>query len=449
VSHGAQVAGEQPYAEPGDRLVAGRDLSALLEAARADVSTVSFRSADGNTRFNVDAVPRVIEAAEWAELETGLGQRARALNAFVADVYGARRIVAEGVVPARVIDGAANHEPALRGLAAPGGVWTGILGLDLVRAPSGRFLVLEDNAMTPSGFGYAVAARRAVAAQLDTPAHVRPRSLAELPELLRGTLDAVRPAGAEGIAVVLTDGPGNAAHWEHAWAARSIGVPLVTPAGLRSHGDRLSYDGAHVAAVYRRTNQDRLATRVGRLLEPALRAGTLGMVNAFGTGVADDKLSHAYVPDMIRFYLGEAPRLDAVPTFDLGRPEALEEVLDRLGELVVKPRDGHGGHGVVLGPLASRTELDALRRTVLEEPEAYVAQPLVTLSEHATVVGGELQPRHVDFRPFVFLHGPDDPRVLPGGLTRVALDAGAMVVNSTQDGGAKDTWVLQARGCLR
>jgi uncharacterized circularly permuted ATP-grasp superfamily protein len=249
--------------------------------------------------------------------------------------------------------------------------------------------------------------------------------------------------------VVLTDGPSNPAYWEHAWAARSLGVPLVTAAGLRSDGDRLRYDGRPVSVVYRRSDQDRLATPIGRLLERPLRAGTLGVVNAFGTGVADDKLSHAYVGDMIRFYLGEAPRLDAVPTFDLGRPDAFEEVLDRLDELVVKPRDGHGGQGVVIGPHASRAELDAVRRALLDDPHAFVAQPVVTLSEHPTVVDGGLWPRHVDLRPFVFLHGPDDARVLPGGLTRVALDAGAMVVNSTQNGGAKDTWVLQARGCLR
>jgi uncharacterized circularly permuted ATP-grasp superfamily protein len=430
---------EKPYGEPGAELVAGRDLVALAGSVQGRMRDVTFLSGDG-TEFHVDPVPRVITADEWEPLERGLGQRARALNAFVADVYGERRCVADGAIPARVIDGAIHHEPELRGLRAPQGVWIGIAGLDLIRDPQGHFRVLEDNAMTPSGFAYAAAARAAVTAELGPG----PVQLDGLPSLLGGALEAVRPPGEDGAAVVLTDGPDNSAHWEHAWSARALGVALVEPGDLRSDGTRLWHDGEPVSAVYRRTDADRIGSPVGELLAGPLRAGTLGVVNGFGTGVADDKLSHAYVETMIRFYLGEEPLVESVRTYDVGDPEVLEEVLDRLEELVVKPRDGHGGHGVVLGPHAEPADLEATRQELAVEPERFVAQPLVMLSEHPTVVDGELEGRHVDLRPFVFLHGPGDARVLPGGLTRVALDAGALVVNSTQNGGAKDTWVLNA-----
>jgi uncharacterized circularly permuted ATP-grasp superfamily protein len=363
----------------------------------------------------------------------------RALNAFVADVYGERRIFADGAVPDRLLD-AANHEPGMRGVTPPGDVWIGIAGLDLVRDPEGRFLVLEDNAMTPSGMAYAAAARHAVAAHVDGS----PLPLDGLPQLLAGTLENARAS--EGLAVLLTDGPRNSAHWEHAWLARALGVPLVTPSSLGRRGDRLTLHGEPVAVIYRRTDADRLDTGVGELLAPAVRAGTVGVVNGFGTGVADDKLAHAYVETMVEYYLGEPPLLPSVPTLDLGVPATLEQVLDTLDELVVKPRNGHGGHGVVICAQAGPHELDALRRELRAAPGDHIAQPLVALSTHATVVDGRLEERHVDLRPFVFLHSPIDAHVLPGGLTRVALEAGTMVVNSTRNGGAKDTWVLEASG---
>jgi uncharacterized circularly permuted ATP-grasp superfamily protein len=322
----------------------------------------------------------------------------------------------------------------------PGGVWIGIAGLDLVRDPEGRFLVLEDNAMTPSGMAYAAAARHAVAAHVDGS----PLPLDGLPQLLAGTLENARAS--EGLAVLLTDGPRNSAHWEHAWLARALGIPLVTPSSLGRSGDRLTLQGEPIAVIYRRTDADRLDTRVGELLAPAVRAGTIGVINGFGTGVADDKLAHAYVETMIEYYLGEPPLLPSVPTLDLGVPATLEQVLDTLDQLVVKPRNGHGGHGVVICAQAGRHELDALRRELRAAPGDHIAQPLVALSTHATVVDGRLEERHVDLRPFVFLHSPVDAHVLPGGLTRVALEAGTMVVNSTRNGGAKDTWVLEASG---
>jgi uncharacterized circularly permuted ATP-grasp superfamily protein len=434
----------QPYEEPGADEVAEHDLPALAAAVREEVAVrgVGFRSADGQVEFHIDPVPRVIAAEEWAGLERGLGQRVRALNAFVADVYGERRIFADGAVPGRLLE-AANHEPGMRGVTPPGGVWIGIAGLDLVRDPEGRFLVLEDNAMTPSGMAYAAAARGAVAAHVGGS----PVSLDGLPQLLAGTLENARAGGAgAGLAVLLTDGPRNSAHWEHAWLARALGIPLVTPSSLGRAGDRVTLHGEPVAVIYRRTDADRLDTGVGELLAPAVRAGTVGVINGFGTGVADDKLAHAYVETMVEYYLGERPLLPSVPTLDLGVPEVLEQALDTLDDLVIKPRDGHGGHGVVICAQAGPHELDVLRRDLRAAPGDHIAQPLVALSTHATVVDGRLEERHVDLRPFVFLHSPNDARVLPGGLTRVALEAGTMVVNSTRNGGAKDTWVLEASG---
>jgi uncharacterized circularly permuted ATP-grasp superfamily protein len=404
---------------------------------------VSFRSAGGAAEFLVDPVPRVLGASEWKHLEAGLVQRVRALDAFVADAYGPRRAVAEGVVPARLIDTSDGYEPAMLGLRPPGGTWVGLAGLDLVRDAGGELLVREDNLRTPSGFAYAVEARRAVLASLDVPEEIAPRTLAGLPELLRGTLRAAAPEGVEDpYMVVLTDGVDNSAAFEHAWAAEKLGIPLAELHDLELRGDVLRHGGRPVDVVYRRTDADTVNCEFGRLLVPAQRAGTLGLVNAFGTGVADDKLAHAYVESMVRFHLGEEPLLRSVPTFDLCVPEQLERALDVLDTLVVKPRLGHGGHGVMVCRHAEPEDVERMRAQLIAQPEDYVAQTTVEISLHPTVIDGELQPRHVDLRPFVFMRGDGDAAVMPGGLTRVAFEEGAMVVNSTQNGGAKDTWVL-------
>ncbi len=437
-----------------ESLGAGRAVPAALDGAQlAELATavqealgtrgVDYRSAAGSAEFIVDPVPRVIAADEWTALEAGLAQRVRALNAFVADVYGKRRAVAEGVVPARVIETSEGYEPAMEGMCPPGGQWVGVAGLDLVRDADGELRVLEDNLRTPSGFAYAVEARRVLLERLDVPPELVPRSLAGLPGLLAATLRAAAPAdAADPYAVVLTDGPDNSAAFEHAWAAQQIGAPLVEPGDLELRGDVLRHDGRAVDVVYRRTNADTVETEVGGLLVPPMRAGTLGLVNAFGTGVADDKLAHAYVEDLVRFHLGEEPLLHSVETLDLCRPEQLERALDELDTLVVKPRTGHGGVGVVVCAHAERDDVERLRGELRERPEEFVAQPRIEISLHPTVIDGALQPRHVDLRPFVFMRGPDDAAVMPGGLTRVAFGEGAMVVNSTQNGGAKDTWVL-------
>jgi uncharacterized circularly permuted ATP-grasp superfamily protein len=415
---------EETTAPLGDR-----DPAAMAESARAALERagVTF-GAKGDERFHFDPVPRVIAGADWARLEAGLIQRVRALDRFCADVYGPRAIVRDGVVPARVIETADMLEPSLAGLRLP--LWVGIAGLDVVRGPDGRFLVLEDNLRTPSGMAYAALARE-VSVKLLAP-DAPPRPLDDLAGLLRMPLAALAPGGAPRVAV-LTDGVSNSAHWEHGRLADLLGVPLVEPGEL---------DLDAVDVVYRRTDDDLLDSAIGRLLERAWRAGRLGLVNAFGTGVGDDKLAHAYVEDMVGYYLGEEPLLPSVRTFDLGRAEMLEEALDRFADLVIKPRAGHGGEGVVICAHAEPADVEAARARVLSAPEDHIAQELVPLSVHATVIDGRLAPRHVDLRPFVFLGAEGRARVLPGGLTRVAFDEGALVVNSSQNGGAKDTWVV-------
>jgi len=422
--------------------VAGKDPERLKAAVRGRLEDagVLFRSEGGGSAFPLDPVPRVLTAEEWHDVKVGLAQRVKALNAFVADAYGARSIVKAGIVPARVIDTAEHYEPAMQGLQPPGGHWIGVAGLDVVRGADGEFRVLEDNLMTPSGFSYAVAAREAVLPELQLAAGDLPRAFGELPALLAGALEAASPGGSA--AVVLTEGPENGAYWEHAWVATTLGIPLVVPDDLWVEGDLLLHEEQRVDVVYRRTNADMLDSPVGALLAGPVQAGTVGLVNAFGTGVGDDKLTHAYVEDIVRYYLGEEPAIRSVPTYDLARPDHLEQALDRFDDLVVKPRSGSGGKGVMVCPHAKRADVDALREEVRRSPRDWVAQPLVHLSTHPTLVDGDLSPRHVDLRPFVFMHGSDHPRVLPGGLTRFAVDEGALVVNSTQDGGFKDTWVL-------
>jgi uncharacterized circularly permuted ATP-grasp superfamily protein len=418
-----------PFIEPAPDLD-GRDPGDLLAAARAAMEAVTF-GPPGDDTFHLDPVPRVIRAHEWAPLEAGLAQRVRALDAWCADVYGERRIVRDGVVPARVVETIDTYEPALQGMELP--VWVAIAGLDVVRAPDGRFLVLEDNLRTPSGMAYVVAARATTERLLQPLGAAAPVALDGLRDMLAGTIEAVSPRP-EPRAALLTDGPANVAYWEHAWLADLLGIPLVEPDGL----DVDAFD-----VVHRRTDASRLDSPVGRLLERPWREGRIGLVGAFGTGVGDDKLAHAYVEDMVRYYLGEDPLLPSVRTFDLGREEVLAEALDRIEELVVKPRAGYGGEGVVICPHAEPADVERVRDEVRESPHDFIAQELVELSCHATVVDGALAPRHVDLRPFVFMQPGGTARVLPGGLTRVALDEGTLVVNSSQNGGAKDTWVTR------
>ena len=425
----------RPVARTVMEAVLAHDLTALADSVREEIEAlgISFASVDGDDSWHVDPVPRAVDAGEWERVAAGLAQRVRALNAFIADVYADRRIVAEGIVPQRVLDSAENLEPTMMGVRPRDGVWIGIAGLDLVRDPAGEWLVLEDNVRTPSGLAYWSAARDALLRRLEVP--VAPASLDGIP-------DALRRVFGDGRLVVMTDGPDNSAHWEHDWVARQLGIPLVVPSDLELRDKLLLHGGEQVDGVYRRTNADEVDSDVGALLAPVLRAGNVKLVNGFGNGIGDDKLAHAYVPEMIRFYIGEEPLLPQVETFDLGEPRTLERALDVFDELVIKDRGSYGGLGVVICPRAERADVDELRERVRADPAAFVAQRLVELSTHPTVIDGELRPRHVDLRPFVLMSALDVVEVLPGGVTRVALDEGALVVNASQNGGAKDTWVL-------
>ncbi len=439
----------RPHARAALAAVEATGLDLAADAVRASVRAqgIEFHSVDGEQSFHVDPLPRVIGGAEWAHLEAGLVQRTQALDALVDDVYGAGEAVRAGVVPERVVRTADHFNPAAARLRPPGGVWIGVAGLDIVRDARGTFRVLEDNVRTPSGLAYAMAARAALAAQLAVDPEDRPRALDGLPALLLRTLLDAAPAaaGPEPQAAVLSDGPANSAWWEHARLADLMDVPLVVAADLEIRGGRLwrREDRLRpIDVVYRRTDDTSPASWAAELLREPLEAGRLGIVNGFGTGVADDKLVHAYVEDLIRFFLGQDPVLPSVRSFDLLREDHRAEALERLPELVVKPRNGAGGVGVVICPHEDGSVIAELRHRLRAHPEDYVAQELVMLSTHPTASGGVLAPRHVDLRPYVFLGAGRRGAVLPGGLTRVALDEGALIVNSSQRGGVKDTWVL-------
>jgi len=434
----------------------GVELAELVRAVGDDLRArgASFHRASGNSDFLVDPVPRLIESDEWAAIERGIRQRVRALNAFLADVYGERRIVAAGVIPARVIQSADHHEPRMRDVPVPHGVYAGAVGLDLARDSDGRLYVLEDNTRTPSGYTYVLAARDTLDERLpEATSDIARAPVADTVERLAGALRAAAPDGVDDPQIaLLSDGESNSAWWEHKGIAGRLGLPIVTLDVLEVRGGRvyarIEGESRPIDVLYRRTDEVLLDDERGqstpfadKLLEP-LENGTLAMFNAFGAGVADDKLTYAYVPAMISFYLGEEPLLGCVETLDLGEPDQLEQALDRLDELVFKERWGEGGYGVTIAPHATRADLDALRADVTSRPGDFIAQRVLTLSTHPTVIDGWLEPRHIDLRAFALQSG-DHVHVVPGGLTRVAFGEGALVVNSSQNGGGKDTWVLR------
>jgi uncharacterized circularly permuted ATP-grasp superfamily protein len=413
--------------------------AAIAESVAAAVQRdgVVHGADDGAHALAVDPVPRVFGAAEWDRLAAGLTQRLRALEAFVCDASGAREVFADAVVPADLLDRCPWFEDEVVELAHRG-PRIGIAGPDVVRDARGELRVLEDNVRTPSLMAYAAAARRLVAPLL----HGAPEPQPFEPALRAALLEL---AG-DGAVVILGRDPGNVAWWELDALSRLTGWPLVGIDDLASRGGRvvLCADGSVVDVVWRRTNEERLRgddgrlTALGSVLVEPLRRGSVRMVNAFGTGVADDKRTYVYVERLVRYYCGEEPLLRSVPAWDLAIDEQCAEALERLDELVVKPRDGAGGDDVVLGTRAAREELSDLRARIEADPAAWIAQEPVALSTHPTVIDGRLQPRHVDLRPFVV-----GGRVLPGGLSRFAQGAGELVVNCAQGGGGKDVWVLQ------
>ena len=417
---------------------------------------ITFDYAGEERPFPIDAIPRVIAAEEWSRVSAGVAQRVRALEHLLEDVYQDRRAVADGVIPAELIASSADVVEAMRGYSPPGGVRIHISGIDLVRDGAGDFRVLEDNVRTPSGVSYVLSNRRAMAQGFPELFAARPvRRVGEYPGRLLAALQAAAPdtAGEEATVVVLTPGRFNSAYFEHSLLARTMGVDLVEASDLVERGERIYMRTTaglrRVDVIYKRTDDSFLDPEVFRPdsmlgvpgLVRAILAGNVVVANAIGNGIGDDKLTYTYVPDLIRYYLSEEPILPNVDTWRLEEPDSLAEVLDRLDELVVKPVDGSGGKGIVIGPAASREELDQLRERLQADPRGWIAQPVVQLSTIPTLVEEGPEPRHVDLRPFA-LNSGDGIWVLPGGLTRVALPRGEMIVNSSRGGGSKDTWVL-------
>jgi len=405
--------------------------------------------------FPLDLVPRVIAAGEWSTIEAGVAQRVRALEAFLADVYASARVIADGVVPSQLITSSTQFHRAVWGIEPANGVRVHVAGIDLVRNIDGEVRVLEDNVRVPSGVSYVMTNRSAMITALPGAfANQRIRPVAGYPTRLLAALRRCAPSGIDDpTVVVLTPGVYNSAYFEHTLLARTMGVELVEGRDLECRRGkvymRTTAGPQRVDVIYRRVDDDFLDPVHFRSdsmlgvpgLINAVRTGGVTLANAVGNGVADDKLIYTYVPDLIRYYLHTEPILPNVDTWRLDEDAAREEVLDRLEELVVKPVDGSGGKGIVIGPRASQQELDALRRRVTADPRGWIAQPVVQLSTVPTLIDDRLAPRHVDLRPFAVNSG-DDVWVLPGGLTRVALPEGELVVNSSQGGGSKDTWVL-------
>jgi uncharacterized circularly permuted ATP-grasp superfamily protein len=416
---------------------------------------ITFGVAGEERPFPLDIVPRIIEADAWDEVEAGVKQRVKALEAFLADAYGAGELFRDGVVPRKTVVTSSHYHRVVAGIDPANGVRIHVSGIDLIRDGDGDFRVLEDNARVPSGVSYVMTNRRAMSSGLpEVFAHHRIRPVARYSRQLLSALRAAAPAGvSDPTVVVLTPGVYNSAYFEHTLLARTMGVELVEGRDLVCHGGRVmmrTTDGlAPVHVIYRRIDDeilDPLAFRADSALGVpglinAARAGNVTIANAIGNGVADDKLLYTYVPDLIRYYLREEPILRNVDTWRCGDADQREEVLDRLHELVLKPVDGSGGKGIVIGPAATREELDELRAKVIAAPRDWIAQPVISLSTVPTLVEDGIRPRHVDLRPFAVNDG-DDVWVLPGGLTRVALPEGELIVNSSRGGGSKDTWVL-------
>lgn len=424
--------------------------------AYLDRHGITFSLAGRERPLPLDLVPRLITTEEWAVIEAGTIQRIRALEAFLADVYSVGSIMLDGVIPRALVTSSTHFHRQAWGIEPVNGVRIHVSGCDLIRDESGQFRVLEDNLRNPSGVSYVLENRRTLAHVLpEIFARHRVKSVNEYPEKLLEALRAAKPAHVdEPTIVVLTPGVHNSAHYEHAFLARRMGVELVEGRDLYCRDQavwmRTTSGPRPVHVIYRRIDDDfldPLHMRADSVLGiPGLvnvaRAQRVSIANGIGNGVADDKAIYPYVPEFIRYYLGQEPILDNIDTFDLSNPDHRSHVFERLDRMVVKPSDASGGYGLVMGPVASDEQLEAVRREIEKDPRGWIAQPVVNFSTCPTVVGdGAIESRHVDLRPFAVNDG-EGVYVLPGGLSRVALPRGSLVVNSSQGGGSKDTWVL-------
>ncbi|WP_372045113.1 MULTISPECIES: circularly permuted type 2 ATP-grasp protein [Tistrella] len=442
---------------PHDRLHLKRREAEVLFRRIGITFAVYGEGGDPERILPFDLVPRIVTADEWSTLSRGLAQRVRALNAFLTDIYHAQDILKAGVIPSDLVLRNVGYLPQMQGLHVPGNVYTHIAGIDLVRTDESDFFVLEDNVRTPSGVSYMLENRDVMMRlfpDLLSAHQVRP--VDHYPSSLRDTLCSVAPpnmAGAQPTVVLLTPGIYNSAYYEHTFLADQMGVELVEGQDLFVAENkvfmRTTEGPKRVDIIYRRLDDDFLDPLVFRpdstLGVPGLidvyRAGNVTLANAVGAGIADDKMIYTFVPAMIRFYLGEEPMLNNVPTRWCGRRDDCQYVLEHLGELVVKEVRGSGGYGMLVGPKSTRAEQAAYAERIKANPGDFIAQPTLALSTCPTLVDEGVAPRHVDLRPFLLV-GSNGVSMVPGGLTRVALREGSLVVNSSQGGGTKDTWVL-------
>ena len=462
--HGDGSAVRDPYrrvaqwlSETSDDYLQTRCAQAELFFRRIGITFAVYGDAEADERLiPFDIVPRILARSEWRRLEAGLIQRVQALNAFLRDVYGPREIIRAGIVPEELI--LQNPQfclPAI-GIEPAHGVYTHIAGIDIVRTGPDQFYVLEDNARTPSGVSYMLENREVMlrlVPELFDQHRVAP--VDDYPEMLLATLRSVAPPRCKGAptVAVLTPGFHNSAYYEHSFLADKLGVELVEGIDLAVSDDvlymRTTEGPRRVDVLYRRVDDaflDPLVFRPDSMLGvpgilAAQAAGNLTIANAVGTGIADDKAIYSYMPEIVRFYSGEEPLIENVPTWRCREPEALSYVLDHLAELVIKEVDGSGGYGMLVGPHASTAERELFRAKLKTDPAKFIAQPTLALSTCPTLCDSGVSPRHVDLRPFV-LTGAEGTKIVPGGLTRVALKPGSLVVNSSQGGGTKDTWVL-------
>ena len=448
----------QWLADSPPEVMAARRAQAELFFRRIGITFAVYGDAQATERLiPFDIVPRILQRTEWTRLERGLKQRVAALNLFLADIYGPREILKAGIIPAELVLMNPAYCLHMVGRSPPGGVWVHIAGIDLVRTGSDDFYVLEDNARTPSGVSYMLENREVMlklVPELFDQVKVAP--VETYPEMLLETLASVSPRqqrGSQPVCVLLTPGQYNSAFYEHSFLADKLGIELVEGNDLFVRDDivfmRTTEGPQRVDVIYRRVDDayiDPLVFSPDSMLGvpglmSAYAAGNVTLANAVGTGIADDKAIYSYMPEIIKFYTGEDAILANVPTWRCREPEALMHVLDHLPELVVKEVDGSGGYGMLVGPHASRTTIAAFAAKLKANPEKFIAQPTLALSTCPTATDAGVAARHVDLRPFV-LTGADGVRIVPGGLTRVAMTAGSLVVNSSQGGGTKDTWVV-------
>jgi uncharacterized circularly permuted ATP-grasp superfamily protein len=434
-----------------------RRREAELIFRRLGITFAVYGEAEAQERLiPFDVLPRILDAAEWQLLRTGLEQRVKAINSYIRDIYGRREILKAGVVPEDLVFQNPVFRPEMNGQRVPHDIYVHIAGIDIVRVDAETFYVLEDNARTPSGVSYMLENREIMLRLFpDLFARYRVAPVENYPDELLATLKSVAPAGASSdpCVVLLTPGVYNSAYFEHSFLADKLGVELVEGRDLFVSDEavymRTTKGPQRVDVIYRRIDDDFLDPLTFRPdsalgvpgLMAAYQAGNVTLANAVGTGIADDKAVYSYMPAIVKFYLGEAPILKNVPTWRCREPDHLAYVLDHLEELVVKEVHGSGGYGMLIGPAADKTTIAAFRAKLKTAPKNFIAQPTLALSTVPTCVEDGIAPRHVDLRPFVLV-GRDRTRIVPGGLTRVALKKGSLVVNSSQGGGTKDTWVL-------